>query len=67
MPDITKCSGTGCPYKEFCYRYTAKASEYQSYFMNPPIEKGVCDNFWGNVEAIKDIEDEIRKSVNNKE
>ena len=32
-----------------CYRHTAKASDYQSFFMNPPIKKdGTCDYFWDN-------------------
>jgi hypothetical protein len=53
-PDITLCVGTNCPYKEKCYRYTAKASEYrQSWFMKAPIKDGKCDMFWGeNAEAI---------------
>lgn len=32
MPDITKCRGDGCPIREDCYRYTAPASEQQSWF-----------------------------------
>ena len=61
MADITKCVGTNCPYKEKCYRYTAKTSEYrQSWFMNAPIKDGKCDMFWGNnaeavLNQIKDI------------
>jgi hypothetical protein len=53
-PDITLCVGTDCPYKETCYRYTAKANEYyQSYFTEPPIKDGKCDMYWGdNAEAI---------------
>jgi hypothetical protein len=53
-PDITLCLGTDCPYKETCYRYTAKANEYyQSYFTEPPIKDGKCDMYWGdNAEAI---------------
>ena len=35
--DITKCSGDGCESKYTCYRYTAKASSHQSYFIKPPI------------------------------
>jgi len=53
MPDISKCLGTGCPYKETCYRYTAKPSDWQSYFSVPPIKDGKCDMYWGdNAEAI---------------
>jgi hypothetical protein len=52
-PDIAKCLGTGCPYKETCYRYTAKPSDWQSYFSEPPIKDGKCDMYWGdNAEAI---------------
>ena len=53
-PDITMCVGTGCRYKEKCYRYTAKPSEYrQSWFMEVPIKDGKCDMFWGdNAEAV---------------
>jgi hypothetical protein len=46
MPDITKCKGDGCPLKELCYRYTSVASEYQSYFMTPPIKDGECEHYW---------------------
>jgi hypothetical protein len=53
-PDITMCLGTDCPYKETCYRYTAKSNEYyQSYFTEAPIKDGKCDMYWGdNAEAI---------------
>jgi len=53
MPDITMCSGIDCPYKDNCYRFTAKPSEYQSYFANPPIKVDKCDHYWGdNAESI---------------
>lgn len=54
MPDITMCKGNNCPYKEGCYRYTAKPDKLaQSYFVNPPIKDGKCDHYWGeNAEAI---------------
>jgi hypothetical protein len=49
-PDITMCPGTNCPYKESCYRFTAKPSDYmQSYFMKPPIKEGKCDMYWGDL------------------
>lgn len=48
MPDIAMCNGTNCPHKEKCYRFTAKPSEYQTYFLDPPIEEdGKCDHYWG--------------------
>lgn len=66
MPDITKCSGTNCPHKEGCYRYTAKADDYQSYFSVPPIEEnGKCDYYWGdNSELIRNQLEEILKPKN---
>jgi hypothetical protein len=51
MPDIAKCSGEGCLDKQNCYRFTAKADEYQSYFMTPPIkDDGTCEYYWDNEE-----------------
>tara|TARA_R110000868_G_scaffold81159_1_gene229949 strand:- start:42 stop:236 length:195 start_codon:yes stop_codon:yes gene_type:complete len=51
MADICKCHGQigtiDCPYKEKCYRFTAKASDYQSYFMELPLKDGKCDHYWG--------------------
>jgi hypothetical protein len=46
MPDISKCSGKDCPLKESCYRFTAVSSDYQSYFMTPPIKDGKCEHYW---------------------
>ena len=53
MADICKCLGQigelNCPYKENCYRYTAKADEYgQSYFMELPLKNNKCDHYWGS-------------------
>ena len=45
--DITMCVGTDCPHKETCYRYTAKPSDYQSYFIDPPVKDGKCEMYWG--------------------
>jgi hypothetical protein len=62
-PDIAKCWGTDCPYKETCYRYTSKPSEYmQSYFSVPPFKDGKCDMYWGDLaesvfNQLKDIVD----------
>jgi hypothetical protein len=60
MADITKCSGEGCPFKQDCYRFTADASDYQSWFMEVPIKDDECDMFWGvqndyTMKQIKDI------------
>ena len=50
--DITKCWGEKdkivCPYKENCYRFTAKSDEYQSYFMELPLKNDKCDHYWGD-------------------
>jgi hypothetical protein len=53
-PDICMCLGTNCPYKESCYRFTAKPSEYmQSYFINSPIKDGKCEYYWGeNAQSV---------------
>lgn len=49
MPDMTMCDGHGCPLKDKCYRYTAFASSYQSWFLQAPInEDGTCDYFWND-------------------
>lgn len=54
MADITKCSGKDCPFKEVCYRYTATANEFrQSFFVEPPIKNGECDEFWSNKKETK--------------
>jgi hypothetical protein len=46
--DISKCSGYSCPIRNKCYRFTALASEHQSY-INPPGKwvgrKFECDFF----------------------
>ena len=48
MADITKCKGTNCDKREFCYRFTAMESKYyQSWFVDTPIKKdGTCDEYW---------------------
>ena len=45
MTDITKCM-QGCDKQRLCYRWTASASEYQSYAEFKPNEGGECENFW---------------------
>jgi hypothetical protein len=53
MPDIAMCRGIDCPFKDKCYRHTAKPDKYQSYFANPPIKDGRCDYYWGeNAEYV---------------
>ena len=44
------CEGKTCPLKDLCYRHTAKASEYQSYFTEEPYKiknnKFKCEYLW---------------------
>ena len=46
MVDITKCTGTDCPLKDSCYRFTAQGSTYQSYFMQVPYKDGKCEHYY---------------------
>jgi hypothetical protein len=52
MADITKCFGEEdeiiCPYRDQCFRFTAKADQYQSYFQGMPLKNDKCDHYWGN-------------------
>lgn len=53
MSDITKCSSSTCPLKEYCYRATASTNElWQAYskFEYRILEDGRvdCDGYWGN-------------------
>lgn len=43
--DITMCKGGVCPIRKNCYRFTAKPSERQSYFMEIPYHSGECAYF----------------------
>lgn len=45
MPDISMCRGHGCPLKNDCYRYRAIGGQWQSYFMDSPIENDKCAYF----------------------
>jgi len=62
MADITKCNGEGCSIKDSCYRFIVKANEYyQSYFVEPPINNGKCEMYWGeNAQFIQDTLKNIR-------
>ncbi len=50
MPDITMCTGEGCPRAETCYRKRATPSEYlQAYFTKPPYSQSnheICEYYW---------------------
>lgn len=62
MADITKCTGTDCPQKEKCYRFTAPKSMYrQSYFTNTPIKDGKCEMYWGgNEESVHPVKEIVK-------
>jgi len=60
-PDISMCSGVGCPVKKKCYRYTANPTpHWQAYFTRPPITKDGCEYFWGKTDK-----DTFKKQGNN--
>lgn len=48
MVDIYKCSDKNCPSKLKCYRYTASADGWQSYFAESPRKdnEDKCEYFW---------------------
>ena len=57
MPDIQKCNGHGCPWKDKCWRHIAPNSFWQSwgrvpgYYTKQDTEEDrisiwVCDMFW---------------------
>ena len=46
MPDITMCTGQGCPSRNSCYNPRAIPKEqWQSWFAAPPIADGDCRHF----------------------
>ena len=54
------CNGGGCPLQDSCYRYMAKPSELQTYFLTPPFQDDKCEMYWGEAaqsvyEQLKDI------------
>jgi len=56
MSDIAMCLDSLCPSSKFCYRFTAKASEFcQSYGgFSREDDADNCDMFWPNgIESIK--------------
>lgn len=53
MPDVTLCKSKKCPLRKKCYRATAKADKYQSYFVDEDLFKidgkhVICEYFWQN-------------------
>ena len=69
MPDITMCKDNDCNLKETCYRYTAKPSEYQYYFVDSPKgEDGKCDYYWGlsQVSIFEQLEEIVKPKLDKK-
>lgn len=53
MPDITMCANSECKKRFKCYRSPAsgtQGSDYQSYSMFAPDDKGECKDFWDRSE-----------------
>ena len=50
MADITMCEDKECNKKDTCYRYIAKASSRQAYFLESPKKVKLggqdCDYYW---------------------
>lgn len=56
MPDITMCSGDGCPIRKMCYRFTAIPNNmYQSFFTRAPYNKNTkkCTEYWEVIDVKK--------------
>lgn len=58
MPDYMMCKGGGCMLKDKCLRFTAKGSDWQSWFAEVPwdTEELDCEYFMDN---RKEKEEEI--------
>lgn len=63
MPDITMCVNSKCPVREWCYRYRAIPSQWQSFCRYEPRSyrdvgtiTDQCDRAW----SIKGYEHKIR-------
>jgi len=67
MADITMCTGTNCPVKEKCYRFTATPNElWESWFIESPITDGKCEMYWGEksesvFNQLKDITNDTKR------
>ena len=64
MPYITMCKDHDCNLKETCYRYNAKPSHYQYYFLGSPKgEDEECTYYWEHIieKIVKPKLDKKRK------
>lgn len=50
MPDISICTNKACPSKEYCYRFTAKPSEFRQSYADFTCEEDEinCSHFYPN-------------------
>jgi hypothetical protein len=48
VADVSKCQGTGCPFKSNCLRYTRPAGHNQAWFTVVPynVDTKSCDFYW---------------------
>ncbi len=53
--DRTLCKGGKCLFKKDCYRYNAKPSKYQSYFVKEPFRYDRCEYFWGDSKSVESV------------
>ena len=62
MADIAMCRNPGCSLCEYCYRFRATPSEYQSMVLIDKVVNSVddCDHYWPvyNEEDFKRLEEE---------
>ena len=67
MADITKCKDEECPFKSTCYRYTASAGQWQSWFAESPrnTQDNTCQMYWG--ETNETIMQMLQRIVTGKE
>lgn len=72
MTDITMCRDDACQNRGLCYRYRAKPSSRQSYFVESPRTGGYCRYFdemesalayRGRIRSVDEADDENRKEI----
>lgn len=60
MSDIAMCSNHSCPSRDYCYRFTAVPSSFQSYAsFNVPDKEDKCVYYLWNGHKIKKEVEEI--------
>ena len=69
MPDITQCKDHDCKLSNTCFRYNAKPSNYQAYFVGSPKgEDGKCDYYWGTQQKhiLQQLEEIVKPKLDKK-